>query len=59
MVAHVLGGHDDLVDKPDRADEVLVLEGLGDRVAVPAPAVEAPERLLDLVVAEQCHTFLS
>ena len=55
VVAHVLGGLDELVDELDRADEVAALERLGDRVAVALPAVELAELRGDLVVVEACH----
>jgi hypothetical protein len=57
-VAHFLRGLDQLLDEPDRADEVAALERLGDRVAVALPALALREPGLDRLIVEQVQVLI-
>src|SRR4051794_39597346 len=47
VMPHPLGRRDQLVDEPDRVDEVVQLEGLDDRIALALPALELREAGID------------
>ncbi len=57
-MTELLGGFDERLREPHRADEVAALELADDRVAVAAPALDGSETGFDLLVAEQQSSIL-